>query len=95
MSEQAARKTILAGKEHDYVDADQSRSPGGKAVKKLRRSHQSRGSIVKHVRAEHAASNLSVSKDLEAPDEESNFDFQGMYAAQIESLPVEELHANS
>jgi len=39
MSEQAARKTILAGKEHDYVDADQSRSPGGKAVKKLRRSH--------------------------------------------------------
>jgi len=51
--------------------------------------------MVKHVRAENASSNLSVSKDLEAPDEESNFDFQGMYAAQIDSLPVEELHASN
>ena len=95
MSEQAARKTILSGKENDYVDVNQSRSPGGKAVKKLRRSHQSRASIVKHVRGENAAGNLSMSKDLEAPDEESNFDFQGMYAAQIDSLPLEGLHASN
>ena len=80
-------------RDNEYINPNLSKSHG-KVPKKLRRSHQGRSSAVKHLNGENAAHNLSISRDLEGRDEDSNFDFHGMHAAQIDSLPVDGLHGS-
>jgi len=61
-------------RDNEYINPHLSVSHG-KIPKKLRRSQQGRSSAVKNLNDENVAHNLSMSKDLDCRDQESNFDF--------------------